>query len=272
MGPLQLFFLLILTVSYAVLQCLFTPSPNSSFRSQEPKPTFALDYNFARKKAGSASAKSVAHIWELGGDINEPRLLDVPITAYNLTTTSIVIVCDLSKPQNCLSSLLKWLKRVREVVDRRVKDLASTDSGAAAALRETANAPYRTHSKDSSRVRPCEVSLYIVANKYDKFRDQSLSDRRCLMQVLRFVAHYYGATLITTSNVDATLKDSFRASMTGICFRTTAKPVCEVALEKPVTVSVGRDDFESILLATSRSAGATAAAEGKASYVDRPVW
>lgn len=36
---------------------------------KEPKSTFALDYNFARKKATSSSSsggKSVAHIWELG--------------------------------------------------------------------------------------------------------------------------------------------------------------------------------------------------------------
>ena len=189
----------------------------------------------------------------MGGDINEPRLLEVPITAYNLTSTSVVIVCDLSKPQNCLSSLLKWLKRVREVVDKRIRDLQSTDSNAALSLRETAMAAYRNNESDSSRVRPFEVSLYIVANKYDKFREQPQADRRCLMQILRFVSHYYGATLITTSIVDATLKDSFRGSMTGICFRIAAKAVCEVVLEKPVTVSAGRDDFESILLAIPRT-------------------
>ena len=189
----------------------------------------------------------------MGGDINEPRLLEVPITAYNLTSTSVVIVCDLSKPQNCLSSLLKWLKRVREVVEKRIRDLQSTDSNAAMSLRETAMASYRNHESDSSRVRPFEVSLYIVANKYDKFREQPQADRRCLMQILRFVSHYYGATLITTSIVDATLKDSFRGSMTGICFRIAAKAVCEVVLEKPVTVSAGRDDFESILLARPRT-------------------
>ena len=145
------------------------------------------------------------------------------------------------------------MKRVREVVDKRIRDLQSTDANAAILLRETAMAAYRNHESDSSRVRPFEVSLYIVANKYDKFREQPQGDRRCLMQILRFVSHYYGATLITTSIVDATLKDSFRGSMTGICFRITAKPVCEVVLEKPVTVSVGRDDFESILLALPRT-------------------
>jgi hypothetical protein len=138
--------------------------------SKEPKPTFALDYNFARRKA--SAAKSVAHIWELGGDINEPRLLEVPLTPSALAFTSVVVVCDLSKPQNCLASVLKWVKRVQDVVSLRLRDLQSTDKPAADKLKETAEKKYRGHAgADDKRVRPCEVPLYIVANKYDKFRE-----------------------------------------------------------------------------------------------------
>ena len=36
-----------------------------------------------------------------------------------------------------------------------------------------------------------------------------------IMKVLRFVAHYHGATLLTTSSTDASLKESFRSHMTG---------------------------------------------------------
>ena len=214
--------------------------------SKEPKPTFALDYNFARRKA--SAAKSVAHIWELGGDINEPRLLEVPLTPSALAFTSVVVVCDLSKPQNCLASVLKWVKRVQDVVSLRLRDLQSTDKPAADKVKETAEKKYRGHAgADDKRVRPCEVPLYIVANKYDKFREVppvwqpfggsptwcsspvmschltvacrlqvALADRRSLVQVLRFVAHYHGATLVTTSCVDAALKDSFRSFMSGI--------------------------------------------------------
>jgi hypothetical protein len=41
----------------------------------------------------------------------------------------------------------------------------------------------------------------------------------------------------------------------GICFRTSAKVVCDAVLEKPVFVTAGKDDFEAILLASHRSLG-----------------
>jgi hypothetical protein len=39
------------------------------------KPTIALDYNFARRT--SNGVKSVANIWEVGGDLVEPRLIEI---------------------------------------------------------------------------------------------------------------------------------------------------------------------------------------------------
>jgi hypothetical protein len=176
----------------------------------------------------------------------------VPLTAANLASSSIVICCDLSKPNNCLSSLLRWIKLIREVVDRRLKDLQSTDAPAARAFREAAGSSFREHT-DSSRLKVFEVPLYIVANKYDVFKAQGSADRRSLMQVIRFVAHYHGATLLTTSSADSALRESFRSNMTAICFRTTAKPVCEAVLEKPVSITAGKDDFSAILTASHRA-------------------
>ena len=39
------------------------------------KPTIALDYNFARRT--SNGIKSVANIWEVGGDLVEPKLIEI---------------------------------------------------------------------------------------------------------------------------------------------------------------------------------------------------
>ena len=111
----------------------------------------------------------------------------MPLTVQNLPTTAVVICCDLSKPQNCLGSLLKWVKLVKNVVDQRLKDLQSTDAGAAAALRDAAAMRIKDHDKDAKRLSPIEISLYIVANKYDIFKAQSSADRRCLMQVSTFL-------------------------------------------------------------------------------------
>ena len=47
-------------------------------------------------------SKSIAHIWELGGDIFEPKLLEIPITLKNLTSLTLVVVVDLSKVHTSL--------------------------------------------------------------------------------------------------------------------------------------------------------------------------
>ena len=65
----------------------------------------------------------------------------------------------------------------------RLKELQTTDAGAASAIREAAALRINGHDKDSKRVSPCDIPLYIVANKYDCFKSQSSADRRCLMQV-----------------------------------------------------------------------------------------
>jgi len=220
--------------------------PNTT---KEPKSTFALEYNFARRK-GAGAGKSLVHLWELGGDIYEPKLLEVPLSQRNLPLASVIIVCDLSKPQNVLSSLLKWLALIRELVTKRVAELAASADGAAsaaaAALRDSSSALFTGHA-DSSRVRPCEIPIYIIANKLDAFRSVPSADRRALMQVIRFVAHYNGASVLATSYT-ADQKESFRSYMNNVCFMTRSSSSCETSADRPVNVSAGRDSFTSILI------------------------
>ena len=227
--------------------------------TKEPKPTFALEYSFARKKVASAppgavQPKSLAHIWELGGDIYEPGLLEIPISLKTFTNASVIIVIDLSKPQNVLKSLLKWIDAIRDVISRRIKELASADNTAAQDIRNAAMQPYAENS-DAARVRPCEIPLFIVATKWDALKSKSMTsaDRKAIMQALRFVAHYNGASLYSTSSTESVLKESFRGIMGSICFRTPLKTYTETSPDKPIYVSAGTDNFEDILLGENAS-------------------
>jgi dynein light intermediate chain 2 len=190
--------------------------------NKEPKSTFALEYQFARKK-GSGSSKNVSHIWELGGDMNELKILEIPIKAKILTMTRICIVLDLSKPQNILQSLQKWIKCVREIIKMRLMEIRGAAREEEAAIRANATAPFEEHVKDASRVRPCEVPLYIVCTKYDIFKTTPVNDRRNVMQLVRFIAHYHGASVLSCSTMDSSLKEQFKGLMSAICFHTNAK-------------------------------------------------
>lgn len=94
----------------SLIQSFLKPTVNKG-----PKSTFALEYSFARKKSSTGNAKCLAHIWELGGDIYEPGLLEVPLSQRCFASASIVVVVDLSKPHNVVSSTLKWVSVTREV-------------------------------------------------------------------------------------------------------------------------------------------------------------
>ena len=92
------------------------------------------------------------------------------------------------------------------MVDLRLRELQSTDAGAAKVIREAATSATKDHEKDASRVKPIEISLFIVANKYDVFKSQSSADRRCLMQVSQCM------TVASTAVLFFSLFSSLRSS------------------------------------------------------------
>jgi GTPase SAR1 family protein len=237
----------------SIIQAFLKPTAN-----KDPKSTFALEYNFARKKASSGSSKSVAHIWELGGDIYEPRLLDVAISTRNLATTTLVVCCDLSKPQNAFSSLKKWIALLRDIVKNRLKELKVLNPSEAEAMRERAISQYEDNTNDRARAKPCEVPIVIIATKYDVFKSRSISERRAIMQVIRCVAHLHGASIFTTST-ESGMKENVRNILNSICFRTLPRSSLDVAIDKPVAVSAGKDDFAQIILSSLSESSSTAA-------------
>ena len=215
---------------------------------KEPKPTFALEYSFARKKSAS-SGKSVAHIWELGGEISDPGFLQVPITMRTLNDAAILICCDLSKPQNIYSTLKYYYENMKQIIRQYIADMQrlSWDTKISQ-LRQYASRPINegTHP-DSQKLRLLEIPNFIILTKYDVFKNLPLADRRLVYQIVRFFAHYYGASILTYTS-DANQKESFRTYFSSICFQTPLKSIYEVSSDKPLFVSHGNDTFENILL------------------------
>ncbi len=224
--------------------------------SKDPKPTFALEYNYARRKGGKDDSKekgkNLSHIWELGGDILEQKLFEIPINQRTLNYCSIVIVCDLSKPQDIVVSLNRWITLIRDVVHKRITELKVINPALVTQLKEQSLLSY-TDNRDISKVKPCEIPLFIVANKYDALKSLSSVEKRLIWQIIRFIAHYNGATIITTTSADMAAKEVFRGHCQSICFHSPLKPGLDINADKPVYVTAGKDDYESILLGSSSS-------------------
>ena len=244
--------------------------------TKEPKPTFALEYSFARKKGNSttgaqSNSKCVAHIWELGGDINEPRLIDIAISVKNIAATTVVICCDLSRPQNALASLKKWITLIRDSIKKRLAELKVNNPTEVSSLRERAYSQYEENLNDRTRVKPCEVPIVIIANKYDILKTKSVSERRSVMQVMRFIAHLHGASLYVTSSTEPSLKEGLRNFINSICFRLPLKSSCDVAIDKPATITAGRDDFTQILISSLSENSSSTAAKSRLIYSESDV-
>lgn len=256
--------------------------PNSN---KDPKSTFALEYNFARRKNAGAGMKSLAHIWELGGDIKEPGLLGIPLTAANLPSASVMIVVDLSQPQNVLTSLQRWIQLIREHIQVKMGEIKAMNGDLAASMKADAKKRYGGTKKegggsgeegkgegedeevgheDLGRVRPCEVPIIIVGNKYDQFRTRPSAERRALMQAIRFMAHYHGASFIATSRTDSSYRESFRSVINTVAFALPMKSIRQVTGDKPTQVSAGMDTFRAVLLAIGT--GKTAEEDGNSQF------
>ncbi|KAF3708054.1 Cytoplasmic dynein 2 light intermediate chain 1 [Channa argus] len=67
------------------------------------------------------------------------------------------------------------------------------------ALEYTFGRRARGHSTDRELISPFPVPLLIIGSKYDKFQEFDSDKKKVVSKTLRFIAHYYAASLINTS-------------------------------------------------------------------------
>ena len=211
--------------------------PNSK---KEQKPTFSLEYNFVRRK--TQGGKALVHMWELGGDVYEEDLLKVPISSKNIKELTVIVCADLSNPQNILVNTKHWLELIRRTIDHVI----ASSRNVILPNNSNINNYEDENSTEKSRINPIKIPVIIMATKWDtlKSRTMSTADRRLLFQVLRYLAHYYGASLFC-SGLGV---DSIRAFLTTLCFQ---GPIGlnfnnATSLDRPINVLAGTDSFEKI--------------------------
>ncbi|KAK3704477.1 hypothetical protein QZH41_013342, partial [Actinostola sp. cb2023] len=65
-------------------------------------------------------AKDIGHIWELGGGAFLSKLVDIPITIDSISSLAIVIVLDLSLPNELWVTMETLLKQVSSTYKLRI--------------------------------------------------------------------------------------------------------------------------------------------------------
>ncbi|ELW47296.1 Pleckstrin homology domain-containing family H member 2 [Tupaia chinensis] len=135
------------------------------------KPTEKLLFAMAKPKP-----KDIAHFWELGGGTSLLDLISIPITSNTLRTFSIVLVLDLSKPNDLWPTMENLLQATKGHIDKVMMKLGKTNSKAASEMRQKIWSNMQKDHPDRELIDPFPIPLVIIGSKYDVFQFTSKSE------------------------------------------------------------------------------------------------
>uniref|UniRef100_A0A8C7EGH4 Cytoplasmic dynein 2 light intermediate chain 1 n=1 Tax=Nothoprocta perdicaria TaxID=30464 RepID=A0A8C7EGH4_NOTPE len=210
-------------------------------REEIPKPTLALEYTFGRRARRHNIPKDIAHFWELGGGTSLQELIRVPITS----TFSIVLVLDLSKPNELWTTMESLLQVTRSHVNKILTKLGKTNPEVAAEIKQRVWNNLQKDHPDYELVDPFPLPLVIIGSKYDIFHEFDSEMRKIISKTLRFVSHYYGASLVFTSKSEALLLKT-RILINNLAFGIDKSKSVSVDHSKPLFIPAGLDSLHQI--------------------------
>ncbi|XP_073195198.1 cytoplasmic dynein 2 light intermediate chain 1 isoform X2 [Lepidochelys kempii] len=214
-------------------------------RDEIPKPTLALEYTFGRRAKGHNRPKDIAHFWELGGGTSLLDLIRIPITNDNIRTFAIILVLDLSKPNELWPTMDSLLQVTRNHVDKIITKLGKTNPKVATEIKQRMWNNMPKDHPDHELIDPFPIPLVIIGSKYDIFHEFDSEMRKIMCKTLRFVSHYYGASLVFTSKSEALLLKA-RVLINHLAFGFDRSKSVSVDQNKPLFIPAGLDSLNQI--------------------------
>ncbi|XP_063047404.1 cytoplasmic dynein 2 light intermediate chain 1 [Engraulis encrasicolus] len=218
-------------------------------RDEQPKPTLALEYTFGRRARGHNTPKDIAHLWELGGGTSLSDLAPIPINAQNIRGFSVVLVLDLSQPNALWATQDKLLQAARAQVE---KLCSGPQRGGDSRTVKQKHVPIKTPHvlpkdyPDRELISPFPVPLLLIGSKFDIFQDFDSEKRKVICKTLRFLAHYYGASLVCTSSKSEATISKTKNFVSHLAFGTDKGKSMSVDPSKPLVVPAGADSLSQI--------------------------
>uniref|UniRef100_A0A8D0KK93 Cytoplasmic dynein 2 light intermediate chain 1 n=1 Tax=Salvator merianae TaxID=96440 RepID=A0A8D0KK93_SALMN len=214
-------------------------------RDEMPKPTLALEYTYGRRAKGHNTPKNIAHFWELGGGTSLLDLIPIPITTANIRTFAVVLVLDLSKPEELWPTMESLLQVTRIHVNKVIAKLGQTNPKVATEMKQRARNILPKDNPDRELIDPFPIPLIIIGSKYDVFHEFDSEIKKIIYKTLRFVSHYYGASLVFTSKSEALLLKT-RALINHLAFGFERSKSMLVDQNKPLFIPAGMDSLSQI--------------------------
>ncbi|CAG7835975.1 unnamed protein product [Allacma fusca] len=217
-------------------------------KNEQPKPTLALDFTFARKTTSDLS-KEVCHIWELGGDaLLFPQLIETPIvTNRRLDKFAIFVVLDLSVPETLWVTLEAAIVNSKKAITKALSSMNKSDAlTLTKVLDEKLSKRLGDECVDKQYLEPFPLPIVIIGTKYDLFQSFEPEQRKTICRILRLASHRLGASLNFYSNLDVAQNRRVRELFSHYAFDTPfPKGICQDT-NKPLMIPHGGDSFEQI--------------------------
>ncbi|XP_056148069.1 cytoplasmic dynein 2 light intermediate chain 1 [Lampris incognitus] len=217
-------------------------------RDEAPKPTLALEYTFGRRARGHNAPKDIAHLWELGGGTFLSDLVQIPINPLAIRSLSVILVLDLSKPNALWSTMERMLQAAQTQVEKAYSQ--AQQAGKPQARTKTSFHPaMRNLPKDypdRELITPFPVPLLIIGSKYDMFQEMDPEKKKVVSKTLRFVAHYYAASLIFTSIKSENMMSKTRSFFSHLAFGLDRGKSVSFDSAKPLIIPAGSDSLSQI--------------------------
>ena len=139
--------------------------------------------------------QDVCHIWELGGGTLFTKLLETPLAPLKLPNIHVVIMIDLSKPEELWFTLETLIVMLQNHIDIAIKAPEAVNEQIEEKLDITKKSNMDSEHPDKDSIRPFSLPLIILGGKYDEFQNFDPEKKKKICKALRFFAHYHGASL-----------------------------------------------------------------------------
>jgi dynein light intermediate chain 2 len=204
-----------------------------------------MEYAFGRRTRGHQGAKDLVHIYELSGGKDLSSLLKIPITELNLHLSSFAIVVDLSKPDQALDIVEHFLITIRDRLSNLMTSLESRGSKRPSAMKSYAWKRFGTEHPDSNTINPLSAPVLIIGTKYDVFKNLEPERKKLFCKTMRFIAHQHGASIVFSSNDDAS-NSKTKQFLSSMAFKTNPPKTTVMDHNKPLMIHAGQDAFSQI--------------------------
>ncbi|CAG2119696.1 unnamed protein product, partial [Medioppia subpectinata] len=211
--------------------------------SDPPKPTIALEYIYGRRHRDNNSSKQVCNVWELGGGVMFTNLIEFAINDQSLERTSLVIVVDLSVPEELTITIETLLNSISEQISRIVSNNRNLENK----LKERSMNRMAKNNEDIQQINPFLIPIVIMGTKYDIFQNLDPEKQKLIVRYLRLTAHSMCAQLMFVSTKSEALMTKCRTVLNALAFDL---PIDSLGFQsdyrKPIVIPFGSDSYKKI--------------------------